>query len=54
VNSIADFERPATGTWFSVSFDSRDGVARPFKPVYGFICFLVAASVIANVARIWG
>jgi hypothetical protein len=43
----------ATGTWFSVSLDSRDGVARPFKPVYGLICFLIAASFVANVARIW-
>lgn len=44
----------ATGTWFSTPLDSRDGAARPFKPIYPFICFLVAASVIANMTRIWG
>ncbi len=43
----------ATGAWLAAIFDSGGGKPRPFKPVYGFICFLALASIGANVASIW-
>jgi hypothetical protein len=43
-----------TGTWFGASLDRRNGAPRPFRPVYGFICFLILASLIANAASLHG
>jgi hypothetical protein len=44
----------ANGTLFGAILDRRTGAPRPFKPVYGFICFLAVASLWANAALIWG
>jgi hypothetical protein len=44
----------ANAMWLTVILDTRGGPPRPFKPVYGFICFLALASICANTARIWG
>lgn len=43
-----------SGTWFGVNLDGRGGAPRPFKPIYGFICFLASASLLANAASIRG
>jgi hypothetical protein len=44
----------ASATWLLALIESRKGSPpRPFKPVYGFICFLALASIAANVAIIW-
>jgi hypothetical protein len=40
----------ATATWFTTVIGRRDGAARPYKLAYGFIGFLAAASVVANLA----
>lgn len=43
----------ANGAWLAAMLDKRGGPPRPFKPVYGLICFLTLASIIANVVLIW-
>jgi hypothetical protein len=44
----------ANAAWFAIMLDRRGGKPRPFKPVYGLICLLAVASMVANVVRIWG
>jgi hypothetical protein len=44
----------ASATWFLALIEGRkDGPPRPFKPIYGLICFLALASIAANMASIW-
>jgi hypothetical protein len=44
----------ASATWFLALIDGRkDGPPRPFKPVYGFICFLALVSIAASLVSIW-
>jgi len=43
----------ATAAWFSSIPEKTDVTPRPFKPVYGLICFLIAVSIVANAASIW-
>lgn len=44
----------ATGVWVAECLDRRDRPPRPFKPVYGFICFLAAASIVADATCLSG
>jgi hypothetical protein len=51
------------GTWYllwasatcflALIEDRKDGPPRPFKPIYGFVCFLALASIAANMVSIW-
>ena len=44
----------ASATLFLALIESRkDSPPRPFKPIYGFICFLALASIAANMVTIW-
>jgi hypothetical protein len=44
----------ANGLWFAEIPDRGAGAPRAFKPVYGFVCLLALASIVANGALIWG